>query len=168
MTMESGYNQYLERVLPAFERYYSISRENVPSPFVCYAEFVSHSEQYILVKAAKIAEIDSNEYVYFAECDFFTEEKLNEYKNTAWNNGVEKVHPYNGHRNSDITVIVFAKNVTEETKKQIKKNKLSKSYKWGFYGWSNFKLAVVNISDGNVYTNRGGQDYKKVLKNCLK
>ncbi len=46
---------FLEKLLKAYERYYSIKKENVQEPFDVEAEFVMHGEQYILVKAAKIA-----------------------------------------------------------------------------------------------------------------
>ena len=39
---------FLEKLLKAYERYYSIKKENVQKPFDVEAEFVMHGEQYIL------------------------------------------------------------------------------------------------------------------------
>ena len=57
-----------------------------------------------------------------------------------------------------------------ETKEAIRKTKLYKSYKMSFWGWSNFKLAVVEVGNGNemenqtekhgIYYNRFGKDYQ--------
>ena len=56
----------LEQLLKSFNGYYTVKRDGVAAPFVAEAEFHSHTEQYLLVKAAHVADIDSNEYIFFA------------------------------------------------------------------------------------------------------
>ena len=48
----------LEKIIESFRRYYDVSTENVDLPFAAKAVFKSHNEQYFLVKAAKVADID--------------------------------------------------------------------------------------------------------------
>ena len=159
--------QAIEKVLPAFERYYTV--KNVPNPpFCAEAEFRSHNEQYFLVRAAHIADIDSNEFVYFADPSELTSEKLQEFVNTAWSTGLKKVRPHGGHRNSDVSLLVFTKSLSSETALIIKKTKLYKSYKFSFHGWSHFKLAVCNTSTLEVYSNRQGKDFAKLIKKNIK
>lgn len=153
-------NGAFERFIKSYQKYYNISTEGVAAPFVAEAEFKSHSEQYFLVKAAKIADIDSNEIVFF-----YSDEEipnLNEIASLAWSRGLERVSPYFGHRNSDVTLIVLSEKVTEETFQKAKKLNYYKSYKFGFYGWSSFRLLVCETSTGRVVTNRRGSDLKKL------
>ena len=159
--------QVIEKLLPAFEQYYTVKKENVTPPFCAEAEFRSHNEQYFLVRSAHIADIDSNEFIYFATSEDLQDEKLGELINAAWNTGLAKVQPYNGHRNSDVSLLIFTKTISPEIIKTIKKTKLYKSYKFSLYGWSHFKLAVCNTSDMEVYTNRQGKDYAKLIKNNI-
>ena len=156
-----------EKVLASFERYYTIKKENVLEPFTAEAEFKSHNEQYVLVKAAKIADIDSNDFVYFKllEDSELTEEQLNFLVNKGWETGLSKVKPFYGHRNSDVTVIILADKVNKSVFKQIKKIKFSKSYKFGIYGWSNLRLCAMELSSGQIYCNKFGSDLKKILAN---
>ncbi|MCR4948416.1 MAG: hypothetical protein K6A15_04600 [Treponema sp.] len=160
-------SQAIEKMLPAFEQYYTVKKESL-SPFCAEAEFRSHNEQYFLVRSAHIADIDSNEFVYFASPDQLDTEKLSELVNTAWAAGLEKVHPYNGHRNSDVSLLIFTKSVSEETIQSIKKTKFYKSYKFSLHGWSHFKLAVCNVSDLSIYSNRQGRDFTRLIKRNLK
>ena len=160
-------SQAIEKMLPAFEQYYTVKKESL-SPFCAEAEFRSHNEQYFLVRSAHIADIDSNEFVYFASPDQLDSEKLSELVNAAWTAGLEKVHPYNGHRNSDVSLLIFTKSVSEETIQSIKKTKFYKSYKFSFHGWSHFKLTVCNVSDMCIYSNRHGKDFAKLIKGNLK
>ena len=158
----------IKQILPAFEQYYTVKKEEITPPFCNEAEFRSHNEQYFLVRSAHIADIDSNEFVYFADPEELSPEKLDELVNAAWNAGLAKVRPYNGHRNSDVSLLVFTKSINQETISSIKKTKLYKSYKFSFHGWSHFKLAVCNTSNMEVYTNRQGKDFIKLIKKNIK
>lgn len=156
-------SEYLKKLLPAFKKYYTIKEENITPPFSAEAVFSSHNEQYFLIKQAKIADIDSNDFVYFAETENLSKENFNNFVQTAWNNGMEKVHPYNGHRNSDVTLFIIASKFEDKIEKQIKKTKLSKTYKFGIWGWSNFRLIAIELSSNKIAYNRLGKDLKSLL-----
>jgi hypothetical protein len=164
----------LDQILPAFQQYYTIKKEDVTPPFCAEAEFRSHNEQYFLVRSAHIADIDSNEFVYFAAADSLDSSKLEELVKAAWEAGLAKVKPYNGHRNSDVSLLIFTKSISPETAIKIKKTKLYKSYKFSLHGWSHFKLAVCDLGttgkDGapEVFSNRQGKDFAKLIKKNLK
>lgn len=155
---------FLEKLLKAYERYYSIKKENVQKPFDVEAEFVMHGEQYILVKAAKIANIDSNEFVYFKLENDLSLEHLINLADEAWKCGCAKIVPYYGHKNSDVTLIVIADSLCDDVKKNVRKIKHSVSYKLGLYGWSNFKIVIKDLSTGLVYCNRLGSEVKKMIQ----
>ena len=158
----------IKHILPAFEQYYTVKKEDITPPFCAEAEFRSHNEQYFLVRSAHIADIDSNEFVYFADPEELTSAKLDELVNAAWNAGLAKVRPYNGHRNSDVSLLIFTKSISPETIQKIKKTKLYKSYKFSFHGWSHFKLAVCNTTNLAIFTNRQGKDFSKLIKKNIK
>ena len=164
----------IKKLLPAFEQYYTIKNEDVTPPFCAEAEFRSHNEQYFLVRSAHIADIDSNEFVYFSTLSELDNSKLEELVNAAWQAGLAKVHPHEGHRNSDVSLIILADKISDESKIKIKKTKLYKSYKFSLHGWSHFKLAVCDLGttgkDGapEVFSNRQGKDFAKLIKKNLK
>ncbi len=157
-------SEALEKLLPAFRQYYTINTDSPVQPFLAEAEFRSHNEQYFLVRSAHIADIDSNEFVYFAGVPILDDGTLMQLVSKAWATGLEKVHPHEGHRNSDITLIILADTIVEKTQSTIKKTKLYKSYKFSFWGWSNFKLAAVETGTQGIYSNRLGKDYRKLLE----
>ena len=152
----------LQKLLHSFERYYNVQTQDLPAPFSATAEFHSHTEQYFLVKEAHIADIDSNDYVYFIEENSLSSSRFSELSSIAWERGLSKVHPASGHRNSDVTLIILAEKIDPETVKKIKKHNLHKSYKFGFYGWSNLRIMAYETSTGRAVTNRYGSDLKKL------
>ena len=155
-------NGAFEKILHSFEQYYDISKD-VDAPFVAEAIFKSHNEQYFLVKAAKTADIDSNEFVFFYINNEIHVEEIVELSNLAWERGLSRVSPYYGHRNSDVTLIILSDKIEEESFKKIKKLNLYKSYKFGLYGWSSFRALAYETSTGRAATNRRGSDLKKLV-----
>ena len=160
-------NGVLETVLHSFERYYNVKAgepgTDASSPFTAEAVFHSHSEQYFLTRAAHIADIDSHECVFFAEEDILTPDRLEKLVNAAWEEGLSRVHPGPGHRNSDVALIIIADNIEETAFKQVSKIKRSKSYRFSLHGWSNFRLLAYEVSSGRVACNRAGKSLKKVI-----
>lgn len=153
----------LRKLYNSYSQYYSLKRENVTAPFDAEAEFRSHTEQYVLVKAAKIADIDSNEFVYFYSSAELSFQQLNELAQLAWKKGLERVKAGPDHRNTDITLILIAENADKEIKAKIKKLNFYKSYKFGFWGWSSFRLCLYEASSKKSYVNRYGKDLRKMF-----
>lgn len=159
--------EVLDKLLLSYKQYYNITQDESVQPFSALAEFHSHNEQFFLVKAAKVADIDSNEYVYFALQDELTPEALASLDELAWQRSMAKVVPSSAHRNSDVSLIIIADKISDETRQAIKKIKHYKSYKFSFWGWSNYSLIAFDMSDKNLAFNRRGKDLKKFFINLL-
>ncbi len=160
--------EMLEKLLPLYKGYFDVTTEGVMPPFAAEAKFVSHGEQYFLVHAAKLADIDSKETIYFGTEETLSFEQLSEMSKKAWEKCIESVVPYYGHRNSDVSVIVITEKADEEVLKNCRKIKFSKSYKFMLYGWSNFKLVVVDLNSGKVVSNHFGAETKDYIKKFVK
>ena len=160
--------EYLESFIKAYQRYYDIHTDAVPDPFAAMAVFISHNEQYFLVKSAKVADIDSEEYVYFILCDELTSDMLQTYDQTAWEDGLSKVTPNYGHRNTDITLYIICNHMSDDAFSLTRKLHHYKSYKHGFFGWSNYRLVTIETSSERTSYNRQGRTLKKLVSNIIK
>ncbi len=160
-------DETLLSLLPLFRNYYNIKTEDVEPPFEAEAAFESHNEQYYLVKAAKVADVNINEYVYFAKCDTLGADDFKTFDEEAWNRGVAKAKPGYDHRNTDVTLYIVADKIEDDIKKQIKKTRRYKSWKWGFNGWSNYRLVAIECSTGKAFYNHQGKSLKKLVGNIL-
>jgi len=155
-------SEALERVLLSYTRYYDIKREG-QEPFSAEAQFHSHGESYILVKKAKVWDMDSHEYVYFYAADSISSEKLFELETLAWERTLPQVKPSSIHRNSDAILIILVPELDGELKKCVRRMKHSVSYKAGFNGWSDFQVCAYELSTGSAISNRRGRDLRKLL-----
>ena len=153
-----------ERLLGQYERYYTINRENPVPPFAAEAEFSVHGEQYFLIKAAKWAEMDAKEFIFFAEVDTLTDEVLTGLDEKAWNTGLSRVQAKENHRNTDISLIIVAETIDDAVKKRIKKLRHYRSYRFGLWGWSDNHTIVYELSTGKETHNRTGDHLAQVFK----
>lgn len=160
-------NEALQKVLHSFEQYYTVKTDGIAEPFCALAEFHAHGEQYFLVRSAKVADIDSNEYVFFAQTQNLSQEQLLSLNDAAWQQGLEFIKPYFGHRNSDISLVVFSQNAEEDTKKSVKKINHYKSYKFGFYGFSAYNFVLFDFSSQQLFSNWRGKNLKNNLQKIL-
>ena len=142
-------------------------QESLDPPFAAEAIFGSHNEQYFLIKKAKVADIDTNETVYFATEESLSKERLLELDSIAWERGTANVQPSSKHRNSDVVLIILTAHAGEDALAQVKKCRHYQSYLWGFHGWSNYRLIVAELSSGRIVHNRHGQILKKLVKKAM-
>lgn len=155
----------LEMVLPLFQVYYDIDRDNVTEPFQAEAAFHSHDEQYFLFKSAKYTEVDAHEYIFFAVRDRLTLDETRRLDGIAWNEGLRRVQPSSIHRSTDIGLILLADDVDPDAAAYIKKLRRSKSYKLLLHGYSNYRAIAIETSSGTMTCNRLGQHLKKLFSN---
>ena len=157
----------LERLLRSYTRYYDLI-EDPPAPFQAAAEFHSHGESYLLIKSAKLWEMDSNEFVYFTAEDALSADTVSQRIETAWDLAMPQIHPGENHRNSDVTVVFLTNSLPEDARKLVSRTNRSKGYKHGIQGWSNLRLGAIELSTGRIACNRHGRDLKKLLSNIMK
>lgn len=155
----------LTKVLDSFRHYYNVRTENIEAPFCAEADFFAHGEQFFLVKAAKLSDIDSAEFAYFAITEELSLEKIKELSELAWQRGLKKVKPYYGHKNTDVTLIILCNNAPAEVLRKARKINYYKSYKFSFWGFSTFRLCVYDVAAKKLVTNSRGDSLKKIFNN---
>ncbi len=153
----------LERILRSYSKYYRINRDDPADPFLAEATFDMHGEEYFLIKSAKISEVDSREFVFFAGTALLDEKELARFDEKAWQIGMSRVDAKANHRNSDVVLIIMADSFADDIEKAVKKTRHYKSYWWGIHGWSNYKLVAYELSSGRTISNRLGSDLKQLF-----
>lgn len=153
----------LECLLRSYQGYYTINRDDPTEPFAAEATFKLHDEQYFLIKSAKLSEADAHEYVFFASVEDLTPEVFKTLDEAAWETGMSRVDPKPNHRSSDVSLIILADHIDDECRKLIRKTSRSKSYMFGFRGYSQYRLIAYDPSRGLVVRNRMGESLEKTI-----
>lgn len=154
----------LEKVLQVFAGYYDINREAPAAPFNAEAEFRMHGEEYLLIRSAKITEMDSREFCFFALRENLSAQEFAQMQEKAWETGLSRADVGRHHRNSDVILVILAWKVDADAVKAIRRSRHYKSYRFGLQGWSESRTAVVELATGKRYFSRTGDTLKRYLK----
>ena len=156
-----------EGLIDAYNGYYNIKREDTTEPFDAEGYLSNEAEQYFLVKAAKIAFVNSYEHVFFKKCGRITFEELVSLDAAAWETGIARVKPDADHKNTDVALIVVSDVVTQDIRDRIDSFKHSRNYMLGFHGFSNYRLVVIEAPSKTVLTNRRGRDLRDFVTSVM-
>lgn len=160
----------LKRLLAAHETWFDVERGRTVAGrvFPGVAEFHEQGEKYVLTKRAKLWEVASNEYVFFDTVGFLEEGAFGEMVAFMKDEALpEMVHPHPDHMFSNLSLVLIADSVAPGIAKAVRSVRFRKNFKWGLWGWSDLKVAVVDLGSGEVgrvMTNAAGKTLKANLE----
>lgn len=156
----------LNRLLASHETWFDVYRdyEFGGRTFPGYAEFHSHGEQYVLVKRAKLWEVDAFEYLFFVTARTLDADALADLVGFMTETAIQKVHPDPNHMTSYLSLVIIADDVPEEVRKLVRKTKFRKNFALGIRGWADLRLAAICLSDHSVTTNSQGKEMRATLE----
>lgn len=107
----------------------------------------------------------------FFECvDELDEAQLAEKISFMQEKALRKVDAGPNHMSSALSLVIIANRTTEAARKLAKKTRFHKEYRFGFRGWTDLRLAVVDLSlptDKSVVANNAGKQLKEALSSNL-
>ena len=156
----------LKRILAAHEQWFDVRRgyEYAGRIFPGYAEFHSYGEKYVLVKRAKLWEVDTHEYLFFVLANRLDETQVRDLVSFMENDGLAKVVPEPNHMSSAISLVIVADSCTEEALRLVRKTKFRKNFAFGIRGWADLRVAAADLSTKRVTTNAMGKQLKQTIE----
>ena len=138
----------LERLLAAHGAWFDVSRDVSVAgrAFRALAQFHSFREQYVLVKCVKLWEAEEHEYMLFDVRDHVDAEAARSYVEFMKNEALELVKPEPNHMSSFRTLVVIANSASDEACTLFRKTSHRKNFMWGIRGWSDVRLALIDLS----------------------
>ena len=156
----------LEKLLLAHETWFDVYRDHEfeGRTFPGYAEFHTHGEQYVLVKRAKLWEVDSHEYLFFQTADSLDADDIQEWVDYMRESGIKQAKPQPNHMSSNITLVLIADSTSDDAAKAVRKARFRKNFKFGLEGWADLRLAAIDLAGQRVVTNGAGKDLTPTLE----
>lgn len=153
----------LEKMLASLKAYYNISSSNDTEFLQARCDYFEHAENFVVSRKANLWSADSEEFMYIFKVTSLTAEIFQsslEYVEADWKN---HAHIGPGHMYTYITPLFICDSAEKEAVKLLKKFRRYKSYRFSFWGWSEFHTALLDCSTGKIITNMSGRCVKKSL-----
>ena len=78
-------------------------------------------------------------------------------------NGEPRVKPHSQHMYTYLTAVVLCDSAQPEALERLKKLKKRREFKLSLHGWMEFRIAAVDLSNGEITVNRAGKALGKDL-----
>lgn len=162
----------LERILAAHQSFYDITRDYLfeGRTFPAFAEYHTYGEKYVLVKRAKLWEVNTHDFMFFECVDELDEAHLAEDISFMQEKALRKVDAGPNHMSSALSLAIIANSTTEAARKLAKKTRFHKEYRFGFRGWTDLRLCVVDLSlpaKQGVVANNAAKQLKEAVASNL-
>lgn len=157
----------LERLQEAYATYYDIESVDDGSALKALCAYHLRDSQYVLVKRAELWAAESHEYLYLWSLDRLDDPALDELYQRVLDDGEPRVKPHSQHMYTYLTAVVLYDSADPRTLARLKKLKKRREYKLSLHGWMEFRIAAVDLSTVEIFTNRSGKTLEKDLKRLM-
>ncbi len=167
-----GRELFLSRLIHAHQSFYDFWTpwEYEGRTFDAYGEYHSHAAQYVLVKRAQLWAVDTHDYLFIVTRPTYSFADLTSDITWITQHGIKRVVPKKDHMSSSLTLIIITDSASDEVMRAVTKTRFRKNYLLGIHGWTDLRLALINLSapaGSQVVCNTAGKALRKVLNSNL-
>lgn len=154
----------VERLKDVYAAYYDIEPVEDGTALKAVCAYHLRDSQYVLVKKAELWAAESHEYLYLWSLDRLEASAVQDIFQRVLEDGEPRVKPHSQHMYTYLTAVVLYDSADPQALAQLKKLKKRREFKLSLHGWMEFRIAALDLSTGEVTTNRSGKLIAKDLK----
>lgn len=160
--------EYFKKIDEMLYHYFdlTLNKEIAGRSFDLYGFCRLDNERYVATRSVKIWEFTDYEHVLVNitdkySADFYSQEFIAEVV-------AEIVDAHPNHHQTYITFVnIVESQLSSEDIQAIKRLKYSKTFRLGLRGWCDLRLIVVDISRGQIYTNKAGKEVAESYESLI-
>ncbi|MCI7397372.1 MAG: hypothetical protein MST12_01095 [Spirochaetia bacterium] len=153
----------LEKILTSLGAYYNINHCNDAEFLYARCDYFEHAENFVVSRKANLWSADSEEFMYIFKVSFLTKEIFESSIHYVKSDWEKHAHIGPGHMYTYITPIFICDKAEPMAAKLLRKFRRYKSYRFSFWGWSEFHTALIECGENKIITNRSGKCVRKSL-----
>ena len=144
----------LARLSEAYTAYFDVEPVQDGSPLKALCAYHSRGSQYVLIKKAELWAAETHEYLYLYSLPRLDFTSLVELQARTLEDGMPRIRPHSQHMCTYLSAVVLC-------------DQADPDFKLSLHGWMEFRIAAVDLSTGDIATNRSGKDLGKSLSGLV-
>ena len=156
--------QVLRGLKKAYAAYYDIEEIDDGTALKARCDYHMRDSQYVLVKKAELWAAENHEYLYLWDAGHLDLDGVEEIFRRTLADGEPRVKPHSQHMYTYLTAVALYDSAGPDALAQLKKLKKRREFKLSLHGWMEFRIAAVDLSNGEITVNRAGKALAKDLK----
>lgn len=157
----------LEKLTESLKSFYNIDLNSEIPGVAARADYFEHSEQFLVSRKANLWTADGEEFMYILTADHLTREFVDSSMEQIGSDWKKHAHIGPGHMYTYVTPVFLCQSADKDALKAIRRFRRYKSYRLGFYGWSEFHAAAYVCDQDSACSNGSGRGVKKMLLKVL-
>ena len=161
--------EYRQHLKNGLQTYFDIQEDYVlgKDKFEMFATFNQRNAKYMLLKNVEVYAFTNNEYIFHKKLDRTFEDSDIKWLDNFLDKHINEIVVYDKeHMSSTVTFIFEADMPHPDIQKKISKYKYYKSFMFGFKGWVNAKLMLIDPTRSSGITNKlGKNDLERFVMN---
>ena len=154
----------LEKLKRAYAAYFDIEEIDDGTALKARCDYHMRDSQYVLVKKAELWAAESHEYLYLWDAGALDTAGVEEIFRRTLEDGEPRVRPHSQHMYTYLTAVALYDSAQPDALEQLRKLKKRREFKLSLHGWMEFRIAAVDLSNGEITVNRAGKALAKDLK----
>lgn len=156
--------QVLEGLKKAYAAYFDIEEIHDGTTLKARCGYHMRDSQYVLVKKAELWAAETHEYLYLWDAGHLDLDGVEDIFRRTLEDGEPQVKPHAQHMYTYLTAVALYDSADPDALAQLKKLKKRREFKLSLHGWMEFRIAAVDLSNGEITVNRAGKAMGKDLK----
>ena len=157
----------VERLKKVYAAYHDIQSIDDGTALKAICAYHMRDSQYVLVKAAELWAAENHEYLYLWSLEHLELAAADTIFSRVLEDGQPRIQPHAQHMYTYLTAVVLYDSADAQALAQLRKMKKRREYKLSLHGWMEFRIAAVDVSSGEITTNRSGRTMAKDLKRLV-
>lgn len=153
----------LSRLCGAYQAYYDVSPVEDGSTLKALCAYHSRDSRYVLIKKAELWAAENHEYLYLHSLPHLDLAALSQIWDGVLADGMPRIQPHSEHMYTYLSAVVLCDHADPDALADLKKRKKHQDFKLSLHGWMEFRIAAVDLSTGEITTNRSGKELNKSL-----
>ena len=155
--------QVLEGLKKAYAAYFDIEEIDDGTTLKARCGYHMRDSQYVLVKKAELWAAETHEYLYLWDAGHLDLDGVEEIFRRTLDDGEPRVKPHAQHMYTYLTAVALYDSADPDALDRLKKLKKRREFKLSLHGWMEFRIAAVDLSNGEITVNRAGKALAKDL-----
>lgn len=155
--------QVLEGLKKAYAAYFDIEEIDDGTTLKARCGYHMRDSQYVLVKKAELWAAETHEYLYLWDAGHLDLDGVEEIFRRTLDDGEPRVKPHAQHMYTYLTAVALYDSADPDALDWLKKLKKRREFKLSLHGWMEFRIAAVDLSNGEITVNRAGKALAKDL-----
>lgn len=164
--------KFVHELTNKYVPFFDVERDEIlgSTPLAFKAEYKRRDERYMITKNIKIWSVENQQFVFVSMMPkIVTVDFIEQFKRDL-EKSIQKYIPKHGEHMSSVFlgIIVTDQNIEKKVLKGVKRYRKVKFIKFGFHGWAEIYVAIVDIKQMQLFIHPKGRQFVKPIETMLR